>query len=105
LVYETVKETSFNIQESDKSDAYEEIADVVQDNIRDCIINEFVQPIESRLTLMKYGSDVTIVDDCVEKTTQSIIDYLRSPLFQKNLGSNDSVCNDSDDEEYPKPYI
>lgn len=57
---------------------------------------------------MKYGSDVTIVDDCVEKTTQSIIDYLRSPPFQKNLGSDDSLCNDSNDsgdEEYPKPYI
>jgi hypothetical protein len=104
LVYETVKENSFIIQESEKSDAYEEIADVVQDNIRDCIINEFVQPIESRLTLMKYGSDVTIVDDYVGKTTQSIIDYLRSPPFQKILGSDDFVCNDIDDE-YSKPYI
>jgi hypothetical protein len=74
LVSETVKETSFNIQESDKSDEYEEQAGVVKDNIRDCIINEFVQPIKSRLTLMNYGLDVTIVEDCVEKTTQSIID-------------------------------
>lgn len=111
LASETVEETSSNIRESNRSDktrkvdGYKEPADVAQHKIRACIVNEFVRPIKSRLTLMNYGPDVTIVEDCIEKTTQSIIDYLRNAPFQKILDIGDSVCNYADDEEYPQPYI